>query len=456
MVKRVPKKVLPVFAKVWSDLLGEAVRSGSVSAWKGFLVFPRAILLSPPRGGRRISQKTSLADLIQSRLEAWPARAEELWQEVLSRSGRREVRQAPAKEPTDVSRSKALEMSVVRALRLGDVQKALRVLCSAEMAPKGASTLSSLKALHPPGPLPLAVPPSVAPRFSADTVKTALSSFGPGSAAGLFGYTPFLLQQCLRAESFHFSRALTDVVNLLADGRAPLFLQPFLAGGVSIALAKPNQGVRPLCCGDPLRRLVAKCFCMAGKDEISAVFKGRNYGVGCPGGVEVVAHSLRDVLQRHAQSDLALLKIDFKNAFNLVDRQSFMSTTCSTLPALSNWTNWCYSSPSILLYNHSDVFSSSSGVQQGDPLGPLYFCFGLSSLVEEISRLCPVYQKWYMDDGGIVAPVDVLLKVWDILRSTSTLPSASGLGSTRPPPLLAPSPPSPSSLLPRSACSACP
>jgi len=156
---------------------------------------------------------------------------------------------------------------------------------------------------------------------------------------------------------------------------------------------------------------------MAGKDEISAVFKGRNYGVGCPGGVEVVAHSLRDVLQRHAQSDLALLKIDFKNAFNLVDRQSFMSTTCSTLPALSNWTNWCYSSPSILLYNHSDVFSSSSGVQQGDPLGPLYFCFGLSSLVEEISKLCPVYQKWYMDDGGIVAPVDVLLTVWDILRS---------------------------------------
>ena len=58
---------------------------------------------------------------------------------------------------------------------------------------------------------------------------------------------------------------------------------------------------------------------------------------------------------------------------------------------------------------------SSSGVHQGDPLGPLYFCFGLSSLVEEISQLAPVYQKWYMDDGGIVAPVSVLVKVWEIL-----------------------------------------
>ena len=66
-----------------------------------------------------------------------------------------------------------------------------------------------------------------------------------------------------------------------------MFLQPFLAGGVSIALQKSATAVRPLCCGDPLRRLVAKCFCLGGKDEIAAVFKGKNFGVGCRGGVEV-------------------------------------------------------------------------------------------------------------------------------------------------------------------------
>src|SRR5689334_9311693 len=95
-----------------------------------------------------------------------------------------------------------------------------------------------LRPSTPPVPLPLAVPPSVSPRFSPDTFKTALSSFRLRRASP--SLPPFLLQQCLRAESFHFSRALTDVVNLLTDGRAPLFLQPFLAGGVSIALAKPR------------------------------------------------------------------------------------------------------------------------------------------------------------------------------------------------------------------------
>src|ERR1700759_370055 len=72
------------------------------------------------------------------------------------------------------------------------------------------------------------------------------------SAAGLFGYRPSLLQQCARAESAHFLTTLPRAVNVLASGEAPLFLQPFLAGGVSIDLAKATKGVRPLCCGDPL------------------------------------------------------------------------------------------------------------------------------------------------------------------------------------------------------------
>ena len=60
--------------------------------------------------------------------------------------------------------------------------------------------------------------------------------------------------------------------------------------------------------------------------EISKSFYGENYGVGCPGGVEVVAHSLRDTLRKQ-DSDLALLKIDFKNAFNLLERDTFVKAS---------------------------------------------------------------------------------------------------------------------------------
>ena len=60
---------------------------------------------------------------------------------------------------------------------------------------------------------------------------------------------------------------------------------------------------------------------------------------------------------------------------------------------------------------------SRVGVQQGDPLGPLYFCCGINGLVNEIAALNPVYNKWYMDDGGIIGDVALLKKVWEILKS---------------------------------------
>ena len=69
----------------------------------------------------------------------------------------------------------------------------------------------------------------------------------------------------------------------------------------------------------------------------------------------------------------------------------------------------------MLLYDHEHIIMSESGVQQGDPLGPLYFCCGLNPLVNEIKALCPLYNKWYMDDGGIIGDVELLKKVWKLL-----------------------------------------
>jgi hypothetical protein len=156
---------------------------------------------------------------------------------------------------------------------------------------------------------------------------------------------------------------------------------------------------------------------VAGKEDISAAFRGRNFGVGCPGGVEVVAHSLRDTLEKHKTSKLGLLKIDFRNAFNEVKRDHFVKAVSEMFPALSNWTQWCYGEATMLLYDHQHIIESCAGVQQGDPLGPLYFCCGINALVNEIAALNPVYNKWYMDDGGIVGDVELLKKVWEILKT---------------------------------------
>ena len=200
--------------------------------------------------------------MIRKRIEAWPDNIGDMLQAAIERSLRNRQREAKRKEEDGV-----VEKAVVRALRMNDVKKALRLLCSAPLADKVPETLAALRKLHPRGSQPREVAASPAPYWTCETIGPALCSFSPGSAAGLFGYTPFHLQQCYCAVS-SFSGALQAAVNQLSNGDAPSFLRPFLAGGVSIALKKGASSVRPLCCGDPLRRLVAKCFCLGAKEEI--------------------------------------------------------------------------------------------------------------------------------------------------------------------------------------------
>jgi len=130
-----------------------------------------------------------------------------------------------------------------------------------------------------------------------------------------------------------------------------------------------------------------------------------------------VAHSLRDCLNEHKGSKLALLKIDFRNAFNEVKRSHFVKAASEMFPAMSSWTEWCYGEASMLLYDHEHIIESRAGVQQGDPLGSLYFCCGIMAMVNDIQAMNPVYNKWYMDDGGIIGDVDLLKKVWDLLQT---------------------------------------
>ena len=70
------------------------------------------------------------------------------------------------------------------------------------------------------------------------------------------------------------------------------------------------------------------------KRKLLKAFRGRNYGVGCPGGVEVVAHSLTDSLKVHHGSNFGLLKIDFRNALNEIKRSYFCKAACEMFCAM--------------------------------------------------------------------------------------------------------------------------
>ena len=162
-------------------------------------------------------------------------------------------------------------------------------------------------------------------------------------------------------------------------------MSKFLAGGSLTALNKQKEGCppdfRPIAVGETLRRLTGKCLCALVKEKASDFFQPLQLGVSCTLGSEKIIHGLRRCMDEHWDSDdFVVLKIDMKNAFNLVSRQALLDECATFFPELLLWASWCYGSHPLLWHSLGQL-SSEAGVQQGDPLGPLFFALVLHKVV---------------------------------------------------------------------------
>ena len=139
------------------------------------------------------------------------------------------------------------------------------------------------------------------------------------------------------------------LVNILAKGEAPETLAPFLAGATLTALPKKDNDIRPVAVGEMWRRLTAKCLCNSYKEKARSYFFPLQIGVAQPLGTEVGLETTRQWYNRNKGNLSAILvKVDFSNAFNCVDRQAFLVQCRHHFPGLSRWAEWCYGQPSKL------------------------------------------------------------------------------------------------------------
>ena len=81
--------------------------------------------------------------------------------------------------------------------------------------------------------------------------------------------------------------------------------------------------------------------------------------------------------------------------------------------------SWCYGQQQLLQHPLGTV-TSEVGVQQGDPLGPMFFCLVLHKLVsaiamdEDASML--LFHAWYLDDGVVAGPKQSVLHAFYIIQ----------------------------------------
>jgi hypothetical protein len=114
-------------------------------------------------------------------------------------------------------------------------------------------------------------------------------------------------------------------------------------------------------------------------------------------------------------SSLTPLKIDLSNAFNVVSRDAILAAVRQHFPGLATWVETYAQDAHLRTYDRR--YLRRTGVQQGDPLGPLLFALVLQPVLKTIQLRCLALRLnvSYLDNITLIGPMPVLGQALEIL-----------------------------------------
>ena len=391
-----------------SDSLARALRvvcddHESIDGWTGLLTWAKRRLLAPEgRIGR-----AALKSLLREQLTGEGAKR---------RDSRRKQKRPPG---SDAAFARAVRLRI----DAGDVRGAARVIANdGKLVEPDEDSWDKLKQKHPTGSNPTAPQqePSAPLQLTLEQLLGGVKRMSAAGAPGADGLRAGHLKQLVGwhagAARDRLQSALLDFANLCLAGAVPTAVRPLMFGARLVAFRKADGGVRPIAVGLVLRRLVAGVACAAVRDEAAALLSPVQVGVSVRGGAEAAVHAARRFLDTSTGST-GIVKLDFANAFNAVERAAVVAAVATHLPRLERFVRCAYGDKSILQFGDKRI-ESACGVQQGDPLGPLLFALTVRSISHSGAAELAV---WYLDDATIGGSADQVVAEVDRVRRSAAL-----------------------------------
>uniref|UniRef100_A0A8D9A4C8 Reverse transcriptase domain-containing protein n=1 Tax=Cacopsylla melanoneura TaxID=428564 RepID=A0A8D9A4C8_9HEMI len=208
------------------------------------------------------------------------------------------------------------------------------------------------------------------------------------------------------------------LVNFMLQGKLCQEIVTCIYGANLCALNKKDGGLRPIAVGCTFRRLCAKVCCTVYQEKCRNYFQPFQLGFGTRQGCESIIHATRTFIDENRGSDFVLLKIDYKNAFNCIERDVLLKEVKEHTPEMYPFLWQCYASPSMLFFGHKTI-PSQVGCQQGDPTSTLTFSLAIHPIVRMLKSKLNLF---YLDDGTLAGdPKTVLEDVNTLIRESKKI-----------------------------------
>ena len=205
-----------------------------------------------------------------------------------------------------------------------------------------------------------------------------------------------IISPSLGASANSVLRSISRFASFVSSNKIPDPIRHLFLGAHLYAIQKKVGGIRPIAVGNTFRRLFSKLSLHSVMNSLREDLLPCQLGVGVRIGCESAVHASRSFIN-HSVDPKVFLKLDVSNAFNSIDRKTFIGEIGTRYPSLY----FLVKKPTPirpLFFAGKHCIPSSRGIQQGDPLGPALFALAVDKIAKDVSSVLNI---WYLDDATI-------------------------------------------------------